>query len=112
MKVVALAVVTVSVVAGLVLVGPPSEARARKLDARRVEDLQRQSAAVDLYRSRRGRLPASLNEASREAGDSQTVGDPLTGRPYPYQVLGADTSTSSPAWKVPSISVQKTFHPP
>jgi hypothetical protein len=91
MKVVALAVVTVSVVAGLVLVGPPSEARARKLDARRVEDLQRLSAAVDLYRSRRGSLPASLNEASRETGDSQTVGDPLTGRPYLYQVVGADT---------------------
>jgi hypothetical protein len=90
MKALAVAVVTVSVVTGLVLVGPPSEERARKLDERRVEDLRRLSTAVDLYRSRRGSLPTSLNEASRETEDVQTVGDPLTGRPYPYRVVGAD----------------------
>jgi len=91
MKVLAVAVVTVSVVVGLVLVGSPSEERARKLDERRVDDLRRLSTAVDLYRSRRGSLPASLTEASRETGDAQTEGDPVTGRPYPYQVVGADT---------------------
>ena len=91
MKVLAVAVVAISVAAGLVLVGSPSEERARKLDERRVEDLRRLSSAVDLYRSRRGSLPASLTEASRETGDAQTEGDPVTGRPYPYQVVGADT---------------------
>jgi hypothetical protein len=91
MKVVAVAVVTVSVVAGLVLVGPPSEARARKLDERRVEDLRRLSTAVDLYQSRHRSLPASLNEAAREMGGSEPVGDPLTRRPYPYQVVDVDT---------------------
>ena len=64
------AVVTVSVVAGLMLVGRTSEARAGK---------------------RHGSLPASLNDASRETGDSEPVGDPIPGRLYPYQVVGVDT---------------------
>jgi hypothetical protein len=61
------AVVTVPVVAGLVLVGHTSEARAGRS------------------------LPASLNDASRETGGSEPVGDPITGRLYPYQVVGVDT---------------------
>ena len=59
------AVVTVSVVAGLVLVGHTSE--------------------------RHGSLPASSNDASRETARSEPVGDPIAGRLYPYQVGGVDT---------------------
>ena len=57
------AVVTVSVVIGLLLVG----------------------------QNRHGSLPASLNDASRETGASEPVGDPIAGRLYPYQVVGVDT---------------------
>jgi hypothetical protein len=61
------AVVTVSVVIGLLLVGHPPEARAHN-----------------------GSFPASLDDASRETG-SEPVGDPIPGRLYPYQVAGVDT---------------------
>jgi hypothetical protein len=58
-----LAVFTLSLVAGLVLVG----------------------------QNRHGSLPASLNDASRDTGDSEPAGDPIAGRLYPYQVVGVDT---------------------
>jgi hypothetical protein len=90
MKPIAIAAVFASMIAGLVMVGPPSEARARKLDNRRVEDLRGLANAVDLYRSRRGSLPASLQEATREQGNSSALGDPLTGQPYPYRVVSVD----------------------
>ena len=64
------AVVTVSVVIGLLLVGHPPEARAGR---------------------RHGSLPASLNDASRETEGLRPVGDPIPGRLYPYQVAGVDT---------------------
>jgi hypothetical protein len=85
------AVLTVSVVAGLVLVGPTSEARAGKLYERRVEDLRRLSTAVNLYQNRHGSLPASLNDPSLETGGSEPVEDLIAGRLYPYQVVGVDT---------------------
>jgi hypothetical protein len=90
MKPIAIAAVFAAMIAGLVIVGPPSEARARKLDDRRVEDLRSLAGAVDLYRSRRGSLPASLQEATREQRDSSAPGDPLTGQPYPYRVVSVD----------------------
>jgi hypothetical protein len=85
------AVVMVSVVAGFVLVVHPSEVRARRLYERRVEDLRRLSTAVNLYQNRHGSLPASQNDASRETGGSEPLRDPITGRLYPYQVVGVDT---------------------
>jgi hypothetical protein len=91
MKPIAIAAVFASMIAGLVMVGPPSEARARKLDDRRVEDLRSLAGAVDLYWSRRGALPASLQEATREQRDSSPVGDPLTGHPYSYRVISVDS---------------------
>jgi hypothetical protein len=91
MKPIAIAAVFASIVAGLVLLGPPSEARARKLDEQRVRDLQQVAGAVDLHRTRQGGLPATLGEASREMGQPPVSGDPVTGEPYPYRVVGADT---------------------
>ena len=85
------AVVTVSVVAGLVLVGRASEAPAGNLYERRVEDLPRLGTAVNLYPGRHGSLSASLNDASGRRGPQNLAGDPITGRLYPYQVAGVDT---------------------
>ena len=85
----AIAAVCVSVAVGLKLLGSPSEERARKLDDRRVEDLQRLATAVDLYRTRGGHLPGSLEEVRRDL-PNDTPRDPVTEQPYAYRPIGAD----------------------
>jgi len=88
MKPIAIAAVFAAIVAGFIMVGPPSEARARKLDERRVEDLRQLANTVDLYRARQGSLPAMLDQAVRQIDGEPR--DPVTGRSYPYRVVDAD----------------------
>ena len=76
---------------GLYFVGPPAEARARRLDARRELDLQRLRLAADLYWTRNKRLPASLDTLATESGTNIYSRDPQTGLPYTYTVRGGDT---------------------
>jgi hypothetical protein len=85
----AIAAVCVSVAVGLKLLGSPSEERARKLDDRRVEDLQRLATAVDLYRSRAGHLPSSLEEVRRDLPNDMSR-DPVTEQPYGYRLISVD----------------------
>jgi hypothetical protein len=80
-------VVAAAVTAGLVLIGPPSEARLEQLDARRVEHLQRLSRLIDLHWVKNGRLPASLDELAPELRGADTR-DPVTGQPYDYRTMG------------------------
>lgn len=75
------------VVLGLWLIGSPSAERARRLDARRTQDLERISQSVNVYFQRQHRLPASLAELSREGG----LGIPFVdgaGHPYEYRAMG------------------------
>jgi hypothetical protein len=81
------AVVAAVAAGGLFLAGAPSDERARRLDARRVEDLQRISASTNVYFHRHGRLPSSVEELSREGGSNVDVGEPSKG-PYEYRVRG------------------------
>ncbi|MGH9370406.1 MAG: DUF5671 domain-containing protein [Vicinamibacterales bacterium] len=83
----AVASVGVVVVAALFMIGSPSEERARRLDARRIADLRRISGSADLYLGRQGRLPASLEDLSREGGSMVDGRDP-DGRSYEYRVTG------------------------
>ena len=76
-----------AVTAGLTLVGPPSEARLERLDARRVEDLQRLSRLIDVHRAKHGRLPASLDKVDFEPL-AETIKDPATGQPYEFRSTG------------------------
>lgn len=84
----AVLVVAVAVIAGLLLVGSPQEARERTLDVRRVEQLRAISNAVDLYWTRQGRLPVSLEELERAQGMGEHLVDPGTGQAHEYRVLG------------------------
>ena len=61
------AVVIAAVVAGVFVLGSPADERARRLDRRRVEDLQGIAAATDLYWTRHSRLPASLDELTADS---------------------------------------------
>ncbi len=87
----AIGVVLVAVVGGLIVLGPPSEERARRLDNRRVEDLRGITGVVDLYWTRHGRLPSSLDDLAQESGVNISSRDPGTAQVYDLRVLGAET---------------------
>jgi hypothetical protein len=82
-------VVVAAIAAGIVMVGSPDEARAVRMDARRVDDLQGIERAVNFYHSNKGRIPASLDELGREPG-VRITNDPATGLPYSYRRAGDD----------------------
>jgi hypothetical protein len=84
----ALSVVAVTV-AGLFAIGSPSDERARRLDDRRVEDLEAISRATDVYYQRHHELPASLAALGHEGGFSIKEQDPL-GTAYEYRITGAE----------------------
>jgi hypothetical protein len=80
-----------AVAGGLSLLGPPSEERARRFDERRLEDLQGIERSTDLYLTRHGRLAASLDELSAEAGVNISAREPDTARSYEYRVVDPKT---------------------
>jgi hypothetical protein len=83
-----LSVVAVTV-AGLFAIGPPVDERARRLDDRRVEDLEAISRAADVYFERHHGLPGSLAALGRQGGLSIKEQDPL-GAAYEYRITGAE----------------------
>lgn len=85
------AAVVAAVAIGMLLLGSPAEERARRLDARRVQDLSGIARAVDLYWTRHARLPVSLDELRSEPGGNVSSNDPSTNAPYEYRSLEAGT---------------------
>ena len=79
--------VITAVVAGLFVLGSPTEERARRVDRRRVADLRRIVAATDLYWTRHSRLPASLDELNAEPGVGIGTRDPASSEFYVYHPL-------------------------
>ena len=79
--------VIVAVGVGLFILGSPAEERARRVDDRRVEDLQGIVAATDLYWTRHARLPVSLDELTAEPGVRIKTSDPANSETYGYQTL-------------------------
>lgn len=89
---VVLAVVAVAIT-GLILSGPPSQERARRIDQQRVNDLQSITYNVNQYYSDFDTLPTSLDEMVSRLGTRMSImspGDPATGQPYEYRAIGAD----------------------
>ena len=83
----AVAVVVAAVAAGLFVLGSPTEERARRLDNRRVADLQGIMAATDLYWTRHSGLPESLADLTAEPGVRIGTRDPVSSEFYGYQPL-------------------------
>jgi hypothetical protein len=81
----AVTVVIAAVVAGLFVLGSPMEERARRLDHRRVADLQGIAAATDLYWTRHSQLPASLDDLTAEPGVRISTRDPVSSEGFGYQ---------------------------
>lgn len=80
--------VLVVLVAGLVLGGSPARERRRQLDARRLEDLQNISGAIETYAARHEGLPAGLEGVigQPDAGWIRFQ-DPVSGERYAYRAL-------------------------
>ena len=87
----AIGAVVVAVVAGLMVLPPPSEERTRRLDERRVEDLRGIARAMDLHWTRHGRLPAAVGDLAREPGVRVSTRDPGTGQDYELRLLDEPT---------------------
>jgi type II secretory pathway pseudopilin PulG len=87
--------VTTVIIAGLIIAGSPATERAHRFDDQRVSDLQQISSAVDLYVSKTGRLPSSLNELTNpevaRLYNLNSTTDPETFTPYEYSTTSKTT---------------------
>ena len=86
----ATSVVVVSVIAGIIIVGSPTEGRLQQLDFGRISDLRGIMAASDLYWSRNERLPSSLEELAEDPRTVVNTVDPGSAESYGYRVLSGD----------------------
>jgi hypothetical protein len=82
-------VVALVVIRGIMIIGSPSEERTRRMDSRRVDDLQRISSAIEVYHRRHQRLPGSLEQLAKEPGLEPVARDPVTNQPYSYRAVDA-----------------------
>jgi len=99
--------------AGLFVLGPPSDIRARRLDAQRVDHLRQWARAIDAYWADNAQLPASLDEVRRQQAWTQLpVADPV-GRAYEYVRTGVVTydlcGTFDRAWAPASPSGEESI---
>lgn len=82
-------VVMVAVITGIVILGSPAEERMKRIDLRRVNDLEGMENAVKFYFAEHATLPMSVEELSKQPGVS--IGsDPVTGAAYRYRALDAE----------------------
>ena len=84
--------VSSAVVAGMFVLGTPSEERVFRLDERRVRDLGAIAESVDVYWMRYRRLPGSLDDLRTDLGAAVSVSDPASGAAYEYRVVEDDSA--------------------
>ena len=77
--------VTVAVVGGLVALGSPAAQRQERLDARRAQDLDAISRAIDRHAATYERLPTTLDDLQRSSDMPVVITDPVTRAPYGYE---------------------------
>ncbi len=83
------ALVAAAVLAGVTLLGSPSDQRSLRLDEERVRDLMAISGVAERYLRGHDALPDSLAELTRGEQWSVTRSrDPETQEPYTYRVTG------------------------
>ena len=87
---VAAGVATVAAVIGAIYLQPPEEARARRLDERRVRDLAALEATVNEYWNRKKALPKSLETMAADGLQASQL-DPETKAPYKYTSTGSQS---------------------
>jgi hypothetical protein len=105
-----LAAVIIVIMGGVGMVGRPSVERTRRLDARRIDDLQRASRGTDIFWMRHKRLPATLDELAGEAGLAVSQRDP-SGNAYGYRTTGARSYELCASFTTDSNSVREGAQP-
>jgi hypothetical protein len=85
------AIVIAAIAAGLWLIGSPKEQRIRRIDGRRLGDLQSIERQIDVYWTRHEALPESLQALQGEPGLAPAPIDPVRGEPYSYRLLDEDS---------------------
>lgn len=103
---VAVVAVGVAVTLGLQGAGSPGAERSRRIDQRRVEGLRRIAETIDLYWTRQGGLPESLDPLIETASDPVLFADPLTARPYEYRALTTSSFELCAQFDTESASVE------
>jgi Domain of unknown function (DUF5671) len=89
LTVLAPAAVVAVALAGSVVIGSPGLSRRARLDERRLGDLRTISQIVQLYWTKHGRMPDSLEDAARAPEVVTSIPrDPATSLPYEYVVSG------------------------
>jgi hypothetical protein len=83
-----LLVVFAGIIAGFAHAGSPAEERLRRIDTRRVEDLQMIQSEIVSYWQRKGTLPANLEELNDGLRGMVAPTDPETNAPYEYHQIG------------------------
>ena len=87
-----LAIIVVIVIAtAIMLLDSPAQERLGRLDERRMSDLREIANAVDIYWTREGILPNSLDDLADEEGYFAELVDPVTGALYEYRVVDEDS---------------------
>ncbi len=80
------AVVAAAVVAGIMVMGSPVAQRERRMDARRISDLEDIQQALEAHHRQYGELPADLSTLASRPGIALSVTDPVDGSPYVYRI--------------------------
>lgn len=82
-------------ITGLIILGSPLTERERRFDNQRVSDLRSISSAVDLYFTRTGHLPTTIDDLLKpdiaRLYDIASTTDPETSAPYEYSVMSKTT---------------------
>lgn len=81
-------IVVAAVGTGLWLLGPISEQRSKKLDEKRISDLQFINGALQSYWNINKKLPSDLKKLENLPGVLISTNDPKTRQPYVYRVKG------------------------
>ncbi len=81
-------IVIASVIAGFFLVGSPFEQRIRRIDERRVSDLQFIQSEIINYWTNKEKLPENLSLLRDDIRGVSIPVDPETGAEYEYKIIG------------------------
>ena len=104
-----LALGALSIIAGLIIVGTPQEARRERFDAQKVRDLEDIQGRITYFWQMKRVLPASLTtlQDAVTMGDTVPV-DPQSGASYDYTVTGPLSFTLCATFNAPSRTAPQT----
>ena len=88
LSIIASVVVLATLVAAIAVMDSPGQQRERRMDERRVQDLQRLAGAARGYHQGHGQLPADMAALAGQPGLGLSTTDPASGTPYEYERTG------------------------